>query len=744
MSHCTSRLVVVVPLLLAVVACTNAAGRTEALGVTFVVDSLGDERDDDDADGVCRTSAGTCTLRAALEQANATAGLDTIAFAIPGPGPHRITPRFWLPFVEDPVLIDGSTQAGYRANAAAVGWDGAIQIEIDGSRIVGESMFDQTTLVVLAPDVTLRGVAFINGPLLDVFTEYPRFTVEGCFLGVDASGNGAGDGGLFVRTDRLPSRIGGPSPSQRNVIVGIDFYATDSVIQNTYIGVTPTGVPLITEPSPFIGEALLVRIGSGNLIGGPGPGEGNVIVGGAGAAIHMLRTDGNQVIGNTIGLGPSGEVLGQRFYGVLLNEFASDNLIADNVVAHSDLAGILVGRTSSGSSVRNELDGNLIYGAGLAIDLSLRLCADPRGYLEPCPDGVTPNDPDDADGGPNGQQNYPVLGPVTFDGTDWIVSGHLDTVAAGAPYRIQVFSAAACHPTGHGPAESLVADTTVPTDAAGDASFTVRVPGALSADTAISATATSADGNTSELSACRTLNSTPILECAGVVVSADASCSATTSIVRSATDPDGQPVVVSEMPPAPYPLGDTSVTATATDPIGASATCSATVTVVDTTAPAVTCPAGIAVPAETPSGAPATFAASATDNCGPVTAACSPPSGTVFAIGDTAVECAATDAATNRGSCTFVVHVLGPDEQLTRLRDDVHALGLIPGIDTSLVTRLEAALAAIDLGDTATACVRLASFIREVTALAGTQIPATEAAELIEQANRIRAVIGCA
>jgi hypothetical protein len=40
------------------------------------------------ADGICATSSGDCTLRAAIEQANAAAGTDAVRFDIPGAGPE--------------------------------------------------------------------------------------------------------------------------------------------------------------------------------------------------------------------------------------------------------------------------------------------------------------------------------------------------------------------------------------------------------------------------------------------------------------------------------------------------------------------------------------------------------------------------------------------------------------------------------------------------------------------------------
>jgi hypothetical protein len=66
-------------------------------------------------------------------------------------------------------------------------------------------------------------------------------------------------------------------------------------------------------------------------------------------------------------------------------------------------------------------------------------------------------------------------------------------------------------------------------------------------------------------------------------------------------DPDGDPITMTIAPPGPYPLGDTVVTLTVTDPLGETDECQATITVVDCEAPSVECvpttnPAGKVVP----------------------------------------------------------------------------------------------------------------------------------------------------
>src|SRR5438105_834129 len=58
--------------------------------------------------------SGAGSLRQAIADANATAGTDTIGFAIPGTGLRTIVLTTGaLPAVTDPVTIDATTQPGY-------------------------------------------------------------------------------------------------------------------------------------------------------------------------------------------------------------------------------------------------------------------------------------------------------------------------------------------------------------------------------------------------------------------------------------------------------------------------------------------------------------------------------------------------------------------------------------------------------------------------------------------------------
>ena len=110
-----------------------------------------------------------------------------------------------------------------------------------------------------------------------------------------------------------------------------------------------------------------------------------------------------------------------------------------------------------------------------------------------------------------------------------------------------------------------------------------------------------------------------------------------------------------------FPLGATTVTSVATDNAGQVASGTFTVTVVDTTPPAISVPADISTNATTATGATVTFATSAIDLVsGSVATTSVPASGSVFPIGTTTVTTTATDAAGNRASKTFNVTVTVP------------------------------------------------------------------------------------
>jgi len=189
--------------------------------------------------------------------------------------------------------------------------------------------------------------------------------------------------------------------------------------------------------------------------------------------------------------------------------------------------------------------------------------------------------------------------------------------------------------------------------------------------------------------------------------------------------------------------GSFGYTAKATDAAGNTSSPSLALLVkVDTVAPVLSVPAGVAVDATSPGGAVVGYTVSGIDGVDPApVVACSPASGAVFAVGNTTVTCTAKDAAGNTTTGSFVVHVRGAAEQFTLLRSHVASLGLRPLVAVSLDFELRLAQTALAQGKPGSARTLLGVFVVEVRVLPARLIAPADAADLIAAATRISRVL---
>jgi hypothetical protein len=173
---------------------------------------------------------------------------------------------------------------------------------------------------------------------------------------------------------------------------------------------------------------------------------------------------------------------------------------------------------------------------------------------------------------------------------------------------------------------------------------------------------------------------------------------------------------------APYPVGVTTITWTATDAAGNSASATQTVTVLDKEAP-VFVAAPIAPPiaartfgpsttstltvnATSPSGAIVTYGVSVTDNVKVTVLSCDPASGSMFPA-DTVVHCTASDAAGNTSTASFSVIIVDAKEQIAALTEMIREeLTLSNGTANPLINQLNSA--ASDQGN---ACQKMTVFL---------------------------------
>lgn len=474
------------PLLLAASGLVLFSGAVDA--ATWTVNSP-----DDLDDGEC--DASHCSLREALNSANADDSADTVNFAIPGDPPHVIKPQTQLPFLVHPVVIDGFSQPG--ANA---GWDSPRVVMLDGS-LVGDRA---RALDIRSSDVTIQGLAVGHWPGAGIVIDqgtHERITILGNFIGTTPDGmeaapnEGVGIGieGAFEPRDLI---IGSADVPGGNLIsgnaIGISvsggagFPVENTSIQNNRIGTDATGMNAIPNRGPGISTASCCL-----LIGGIEPSEGNIVSGNGGSGIAAWGFV--EVYGNAIGANVAGDALGNDGDGVAFGDVGG--LIGGlepgmkNAIAHNGGAGIFVIGDSFAEILANSIHSN----GGLGIDLG-----DTRG--------VNPNDALDADNhefGPNEMQNWPQLDLAHAN----TIRGALHSEPNGR-FWLDFYWSTGCDPSGHGEGEHYLGRFAVHTDDEGNGFFSNELPAPAPEGSFLTATATGADGThrnartTSEFSNC--------------------------------------------------------------------------------------------------------------------------------------------------------------------------------------------------------------------------------------------------
>src|ERR1035441_3552460 len=159
-----------------------------------------------------------------------------------------------------------------------------------------------------------------------------------------------------------------------------------------------------------------------------------------------------------------------------------------------------------------------------------------------------------------------------------------------------------------------------------------------------------------------------VLNCSSnITVNASSSSGASVFFTVTASGGCSPPPMVVANPPSgsTFPIGTTTVNATASDNCGNSTNCSFTVTVVRPPI-SLNCSSNITVTATSSSGATVFFTLSATGGCSPPPfISANPPSGSTFPIGTTTVNVNASDSCATFTNCSFTVTVVRPPISLT-------------------------------------------------------------------------------
>lgn len=504
-----------------------------AQAATFTVNNSGNANDNNAGNGTCATAAGVCTLRAAIQEANALAGTHTINFNIPTTDANysttrrvvTMTPNSALPAITSAGLTingtsQGDTNTGVLGVGGTVGVDALslLTVNIPDIEIVGTSAI-AVGLDIQASNVTIRGLAVYG------FGTTPNS---------DTSGNiriNAGFTGTIIRDNVLgstatsfPANYAGAALSLGDNIRSTG--ADNGTIRDNLIGFSAgKGIQLGNGSNGWTVQDNEVRgngIGNANLDGidiengsGSNTVSGNRFEGNEADGVDMYSSTGNNtIVNNTItrnGIGPGAgvETAGIRIYG-------TGSVIDRNIINANYGAGVAVTSGATQNTItRNSIfdNGTITNKSGAAasgqIGIDLLSAADNQNVgTSPY---LTQNDSTDADAGGNGLFNFAVFTSAAVSAGNLIMTGY-----ARPNSTIEIFIAKA-DTNGFGEGQTYVTTLTegsasdtdattgtyniagLGTDTTNKFKFTIPVPGGVAVGTILTATAT-LTGATSEFS----------------------------------------------------------------------------------------------------------------------------------------------------------------------------------------------------------------------------------------------------
>jgi CSLREA domain-containing protein len=367
------------------------AEEVTASGV-FTVTTVSDAPDAVPGDRVCATADGSCSLRAAIAEANAHQGADAIHFDLPGEGVRTIHLARPLPTLSDltgGTTLDGYTQVGATLNSDPSFSNAILLVQLRGSE---PPSFD--ALDITSPGNIIRGLAFFNfiQPIELYGYNAHDNRIVGNFIGTDAIGETHATqaesfvGGVALMQGAARNQIGGPALMERNVIsgnpwAGVILYhqgTEENIIQNNIIGLTPGGDSAL----PNLRHGVDINLGASRNIVGGASGEGNVIAGNDEAGVeisHGNETRANQVVGNRIGTDVTGNHAGAYSangdVGVNIEDGVRENLVAGNIIGNNLGGGIaLTGPGTASNTVRDNrigisLNGSAIPNSGYGVSV---------------------------------------------------------------------------------------------------------------------------------------------------------------------------------------------------------------------------------------------------------------------------------------------------------------------------------------------------------------------------------------
>jgi hypothetical protein len=330
--------------------------------ITFTVDNTTDV---DNGTAVAPFSLRKC-IRLANLNAN-TPIVDNITFAAALTGGITITLTSALPFITDPLLIDGFTANGYvaptpRVSILAGGNPNAFNVAPGGNNSI------------------IRGFAVSNTSADGIYISGATgITITGCWIGLLATGAlpgtaaaKVGGHGIYITGASTGCIIGIASVAGRNVISGCTGHgvvvvgSSGAVLKNNYIGTDITGVSSIANGI----HGINIDSSPSCIVGGSAANEGNLVSGNSnGNGIIILNSSGSVIIkGNKVGTNLAGNAAIANLY----NGIDVDNSLAvviggaaaneGNLISGNGQAGLVITDASSNAIIKGNIIGTNLAG----------------------------------------------------------------------------------------------------------------------------------------------------------------------------------------------------------------------------------------------------------------------------------------------------------------------------------------------------------------------------------------------
>jgi len=345
--------------LLLVALAAASAGATE-----YIVNSSDDDSDQSPGDGTCWTGGWVvvgqfgvyeCTLRAALEESNASAGADDIAFSsrltLNSAGYVVLNPTTPLPWIHDTVTIDGTTHPGYDDGDP---WAFPVIV------LNGISLSNEHGLVIgdgngSADGTVVRGLSIIHSDLAGIFVVDADATIEGCGIGL-YRGQYAGPNGTGIHSygNRLTvGRTCHPTLGcsglgnviSANLDAGVETWGADVVVAGNRIGTDNAGTSALGNGGAGVyAVAGRPQVGGTGGIGSPNPTpvtSGNLISGNGSHGVFAWL-NAVDVFGNRIGTDVTGTTALPNGGSGVYTEVGNSIVSRENVISGNALHGVHV------------------------------------------------------------------------------------------------------------------------------------------------------------------------------------------------------------------------------------------------------------------------------------------------------------------------------------------------------------------------------------------------------------------